>query len=259
MCAGGRLYPEGQCQAEFSGIVAPAMGRDMPEEDLIGASRARDVLSQLGWLARQPAGFREEVLQRAVPAKFGAGDVVYRLGDPIGGIYGVVSGALVASVAPPRALPQILHVLTPGDWTGEGSFLSREPRRIELRSVLDTQVAYLPLDAMDQMAARDPSAMRNFVQILMMNLDIVLHAFHDLQDPDEHRRVARALRRIAAVEHAPIPLAQAALGLLANVSRKTVNAALQRFAKAGWIRKAYRSVTITDMQGLTGFAENTAD
>jgi CRP/FNR family cyclic AMP-dependent transcriptional regulator len=212
MCAGGRLYPEGQCQAEFSGIVAPAMGRDMPEEDLIGASRARDVLSQLGWLARQPAGFREEVLQRAVPAKFGAGDVVYRLGDPI-----------------------------------------------ELRSVLDTQVAYLPLDAMDQMAARDPSAMRNFVQILMMNLDIVLHAFHDLQDPDEHRRVARALRRIAAVEHAPIPLAQAALGLLANVSRKTVNAALQRFAKAGWIRKAYRSVTITDMQGLTGFAENTAD
>jgi CRP/FNR family cyclic AMP-dependent transcriptional regulator len=212
MCAGGRLYPEGQCQAEFSGIVAPAMGRDMPEEDLIGASRARDVLSQLGWLARQPAGFREEVLQRAVPAKFGAGDVVYRLGDPI-----------------------------------------------ELRSVLDTQVAYLPLDAMDQMAARDPSAMRNFVQILMMNLDIVLRAFHDLQDSDEHRRVARALRRIAAVEHAPIPLAQAALGLLANVSRKTVNAALQRFAKAGWIRKAYRSVTITDMQGLTGFAENTAD
>lgn len=233
--------------------------RDLPEEDLIGASRAREILSGAGWLSRQPTAFREEVLRRAVPMKFKSGEVVYRLGDPQGGIYGVVGGALVASVAPPRALPQILHVLTPGGWTGEGCFLSREPRRIELRAALDTHAAYLPLEAMDQMAARDPTTIRNFVQILMMNLDVVLRAFYDLQDPDEHRRIARALRRIAAVENAPIPLAQAALGMLANVSRKTVNAALQRFERAGWVSKAYRSVTITDLKCLTRFAENVAD
>jgi CRP-like cAMP-binding protein len=226
---------------------------------MVGPSRARDILSSIGWLSRQPEAFQDEVFRRSVPVRYSAGDVIYRLGDPPGGIYGVVSGAVIASVAPPRALPHIVHVLTSGDWTGEGSFLSREPRRIELRAGLDTKAVYLPLEAMDHMAARDPQAIRNFVQILIASLDIVIRASYDLQDPDEHRRIARALRRIMPFENTPIPLAQAALGILSNTSRKTVNAALQRFEKSGWVKRGYRSITITHMKRLTRFAEIAPD
>jgi CRP-like cAMP-binding protein len=231
----------------------------MGEEHLVGPSRARDILSNVGWLSLQPEEFQEEVFRRSVPVRFAAGEVIYRLGDALGGIYGVVSGAVIARMAPPHALPQILHVLTPGGWTGEGPFLSRQARRLELQAALDTNAVYLPLDAMDQIAARDPAAIRYFVQILIGNLDIVMRAFHDLQDPDEHRRIARALRRIMALENTPIPLAQAALGILSNTSRKTVNGALQRFENAGWVMRGYRSVTITDMERLTKFAESAAD
>lgn len=247
------LYPKGQCQAEFSGIVA-FMG-----EDLVGPSRARDILSNFGWLSRQPEEFQEEVYKRAVPVKFSAGGVLYRVGDAPGGIYGFVSGAVVVDVAPPNATPQILHVMTPGSWTGEGSFLSREPRRIGLQAAIETSAIYLTLDSMDQMAGRDPMATRRFTQILLGNLDIVLRAFYDLQDADEHRRIARALRRVAAMENTPIPLAQAALGMLSNASRKTVNAALRRFEKSGWVRTGYRSVVITDLKALSRFAEAPRD
>jgi CRP/FNR family transcriptional regulator, cyclic AMP receptor protein len=226
------------------------------EEDLVGPSRAREVLSSVGWLSRQPVPFQDEVFRRAVPARYAAGDIIYRLGDPLGGIYGVVSGAVIASVAPGRTVPHIVHMLAPGGWTGEGPFLSRQPRRLELRAALDTHLIHLPLEAMDHMAARDPQVIRNFVQILMVNLDIVLLAFHDLQDPDEHRRIARALRRLQSLENAPIPLSQAALGMLSNTSRKTVNAALSRFEKSGWVKRGYRSVTITDMKRLVKFAES---
>jgi CRP-like cAMP-binding protein len=229
------------------------------EEDLVGPSRSRDVLSSIGWLSRQPGAFQEEVFQRSLPVRYAAGDVIYRHGDRPGGIYGVVSGAAIASMAPERAVPHILHVLTPGGWTGEGPFLSREPRRIELRAALDTKAVYLPLEAMDHMAARDPQVLRNFVQILLMNLDIVMRASYDLQDPDEHRRIARALRRVMTLENTPIPLAQAALGILANASRKTVNAALQRFEKSGWVKRGYRSITITSLKRLTHFAESGSD
>jgi CRP-like cAMP-binding protein len=237
----------------------PADGTGNAESTLIGSSRARDILASIGWLSRQPEEFREDVFRRAVPARFAAGDAVYRLGDPMGGIYGVVSGALVASVAPASAVPRILHVLTPGGWTGEGSFLSREPRRIELRAALETTAVYLPLDCMDQMAGRDPLATRRFTQIMLISLDIVLRAFYDMQEPDERRRIARALRRIATVEDTPIPLAQSALGMLANASRKTVNAALRDFAAAGWVKTGYRSVTITDLERLAAFAESGAE
>lgn len=223
---------------------------------MVGPSRARDVLSSIGWLSRQPEPFQDEVFRRSVPVRCAAGDVIYRQGDRLVGIYGFVSGAVVASMAPGRSIPHILRVLTPGGWTGEASFLSREPRRIELRAALDTRAVYLPLDAMEHMTARDPRVLRNFVQILMINLDVVLRASYDLQDPDEHRRIARALRRVMALENTPIPLAQAAIGILANASRKTVNAAPQRFDKSGWVKRGYRSITITNMKRLAHFAES---
>jgi CRP/FNR family cyclic AMP-dependent transcriptional regulator len=222
---------------------------------VIGPSKARDILSSIGWLSKQPEKFQAEVFKRAVLIKGRTGEVIYRIGDSVGGIYGVVSGAVTVSVAPPNATPQLLHVMTPGGWTGEGSFLSREPRRVTLQAAIESTCAYLPLDAMDQMATRDPMATRRFTQILVMNLDIVLRAFYELQEPDEHRRIAYALRRIASIENAPIPLAQSALGVLSNASRKTVNATLQQFNEAGWVETAYRSVTITDLAALGRFAE----
>jgi CRP/FNR family transcriptional regulator, cyclic AMP receptor protein len=232
---------------------------DFPGEDVVGPSRARDILASIGWLSRQPEEFQSEVFRRAVLVKFKAGEIIYRQGDPLGGIYGLVSGAVVISVGPAYSIPHIVHVLPPGGWIGEGSFLSREPRRVELRAALDTSAAYLPLDCMDQIAGRDPLATRRFTQLLLMNLDIVMRAFHDLQDPSEHRRIARALRRIATTENTPIPLAQAALGMLSNTSRKTVNAALHRFAEAGWLKTGYRSVTITNLNRISRFAEGDRD
>ena len=216
-------------------------------------------MSYIGWLSRQPEEFQAEVFDRATLVKYAAGDVIYRLGDPIGGIYGIVTGAVTVSTAPPKAAPHLLHVLTPGGWTGEGSFLSREPRRIGLQAAIETTAVYLPLDAMDQMADRDPAATRRFTQIMMINLDLVLRAFYDLQDSDEHRRIALAMRRVAALENTPIPLAQSALGMLSNTSRKTVNAAMSRFAKEGWVTTGYRAITIKDMKALSRFAESGAD
>lgn len=88
-----------------------------------------------------------------------------------------------------------------------------------------------------------------------INLDILVRAFYDLQIPDEDRRLAAALRRISPVEDRPIPLSQTELGLVSNVSRKQVNAALKKFEIAGWISKGYRTITIADLQALSQFAE----
>lgn len=226
---------------------------------MVGPARSRDILSAIGWLSVQPEDFQAEIFKRAVPVKYSAGDVIYRVGDPPGGLYGIVSGAIVVNVAPSSAMPHLLHLLTPGSWIGEGAFLSRSPRRIGLQAAIDSSAVYLPLDSMDQIAGRDPMATRRFTQILILNLDIVLRAFYDLQEPDEYRRIARALRRVAALENTPVPLAQAALGILSNVSRKTVNTALQRFSESGWVKTGYRSVTVTDLAGLTRYAEGGRD
>lgn len=221
---------------------------------MISLAEARRVLSEAGWLSEQPEGFRAEVLRRGQLVRFGAGDTIYRLGDPPGGVYGLVSGAVAVVTAPPDGGPQLLHIGMPGSWIGEGSFLVREPRRVGMRAVVPTVTLHLPLEAMDRIAAEDPLAMRCFVRILMGNLDILVRAFHDLQQNGTDRRVALALLRLAPGAEVAVPVSQADLGQMAHATRGQVNAALRRFVDAGWVGKGYRSVRIRDLAALRGFA-----
>ena len=222
---------------------------------MVALAKAREVLSSVGWLSRQPPEFRSEVLRRSSLRRFGAGDVIYRVGDPLGGVYGIVTGAAVVTMAPGATIPRLFHVGMPGSWIGEGSFLTREPRRVGMQAAIETWTMYLPLEAMDQIASRDPLATRRFIKILMTNVDILNRAFYELQNPDENRRVAAALLRVAPLDGTPIPVSQADLGIMSNTSRKQVNAALQRFAAAGLLAKGYRTITVLDDRLLRRFLE----
>lgn len=223
---------------------------------MVTPAKAREILSSAGWLSRQPREFQAEVLNRSSLRRFAAGDVIYRVGDPLGGIYGIVTGAAVVTTAPGVTIPRPFHVGMPGSWIGEGCFLTREPRRVGMQAAVQTWAMYLPLEAMDRIADRDPLATRHFIKVLMANLDILNRAFYELQNPDEHRRVAATLLRVAPLDRTPIPLSQADLGTMSNTSRKQVNAALGRFTAAGWLAKGYRTITVIDDMQLRRFLES---
>lgn len=222
---------------------------------MVSQVEAKRILTSAGWLSLQPETFQTEVLRRAHLICFAAGDVVYRLGDPLGGVYGLVAGAVAVSTSPPAAMPRLFHVGMPGSWIGEGPFLSRQPRRVGMQAAVETWMLYLPLAEMDEMEREDPSVVRRFAQILLMNLDILVRAFDALQHPNDTRRVALALLRVVPQEGKALPLSQSDLGTIAHASRKQVNAALGKFADAGWLTKGYRSVTLCDMAALGRFAD----
>ncbi|WP_439626163.1 Crp/Fnr family transcriptional regulator [Shinella sp.] len=225
---------------------------------MVGLIKAKEVLANLGWLSRQPESFREEVLRRAGLMRFAPGDLVYDLGDPPGGVYGLVEGAVSVTAGPLTAVPRLGHVGLPGSWIGIGAFISRGHRRIGMRAAIETWMMYLPLEAMDQMERQDSTAVRRFTEILMSDFDTVLQAFLSLQNMDADRRVASTLTRIA-VEGVSVPVSQAELGTLANTSRKHVNVALHRFEAAGWLTTSYRSIFVKNIAALRIFAESDDD
>lgn len=205
-----------------------------------------------GWLSRQPEAFRAEVLHRVSVQDYGAGEAIYHLGDPVGGIYGLVRGMLAVTAAPDMAPPRLFHVGLPGLWTGEGPYLTGEPRRLTLVAASDCRVLHLPLDVMKRMTAADPAAARCFAQIPVMNIDTLLRVVADLLIKDPGRRLAAVLIRIGGGGTA-VPLPQAEVADLACVSRKQVNYALKRFAAAGWVTHGYRKITVTDLPALRRF------
>lgn len=213
------------------------------------------LMSQKGWLARHPELFRDEVLRRSRLVHLKADEMVFRLGEPPGGVYGLVSGTVSVSLAPAGATPELVMLGVPGHWTGEACYLTRMPRRGDLRAVVDTHMLYLPLDAMDEMAQQDVEAARRFADILMMSVEFLMRVVHDLQKPQAERRIASVLQRTTWIGDTPIPLSQTQIGAMANASRKQVNAALKRFSDAGWLSNTYRAVTITDVDALRKFAD----
>lgn len=226
----------------------------------IGRTRAKQIISERGWLPLLPEAFRAEVLRRSILVRFSPGEPIFRTGDPIGGIYGLVAGTVSISLAPSGETPRLILLGNPGYWTGEGCFLTRKPRRGELRAAVETTMLHLPLDVMDQMAAQDPEVARHVALILMMSVEILFRVIHDLQKPEAARRIASVLVRTTWIGEAPIPLSQSEVGIMANASRKQVNAAIKRFSDAGWLTNTYRSITITDPRALRRFAgEGSAD
>lgn len=220
----------------------------------VSREQAVSILSTRGWLSMQPEKFRAAILSQGVLQHFAPGHVIYRLGDALGGIYGLVSGTVTVNIAPSDHTPQLIHLGAVGAWTGEGCFLTRQPRRLELRALVETSMMHVPLDTLDRMAAQDAEVVRYVAQSVMMGVDVLVRVIHDLQIPEAARRIAAVLQRATWIGEVPVPLTQAEIGAMANASRKQVNAALQRFAAAGWISNTYRSITIIDAERLRRFA-----
>jgi CRP-like cAMP-binding protein len=215
---------------------------------------AEQALSRCGWLSRQPKDFQRRVLDECLLQHFAPRAPVYHLGAPPGGIYGIGAGAVAISIAPGDGGPYLAHVGTAGTWFGEGPFLTREPRRLELLAVTGCVLLYLPLHVMERMAAEDSLVVRRFAQIAICNFDLALRVISDLMIAQSERRIAAALIRTAGIQREPVVrVSQAELGRLANASRKLVNKALNNFTGLGWVEPRYNAIKIRDVQALTDF------
>lgn len=215
--------------------------------------QARQILTSSGWLSLQPKNFQDEIIERGIVKHYKPGDYVYRLGDDIGGIYGMISGAVGITTAPIIAAPKLVHMGRPGGWTGEGCYLTRQPRQIELRCILETWLFHVPLHVLDQLTAQEPNVIRFISHILMLNSAVLVQVVHDLQKPEADKRVASVLHRSTHQGSVSVPLTQAEIGAMANASRKQVNAALQKFSSLGWVINSYRNVVVVDPAALKLF------
>jgi len=221
---------------------------------LEGKPAAVAPLLRQGWLSRQPEVFRDEVINRGLLLSFDPGEMVYRIGGPPGGLYGLVSGALRISTAPDHSPPRFIQFGIVGAWAGEGPFLTGEPRRAEMSAIDRCVMLHLPLDAMNRMAARDPEAIRRFAAITIGHFDVLTRIINDLLIPQAERRIAAVLNRMSWLVAPTVPISQTELGAAANASRKQVNAAVARFVARGWIAHSYRNINILDPEALLRFA-----
>jgi len=221
----------------------------------LSRENAEYIVCQRGWLSKMPQTFRKHLLQHALLLKFETGRIIFQPGDPAGGIYGLVSGTVIVSTAPPDSRPRLIHIARPGGWTGEDSFMTGQPRRIELGTQSETWVMHVPLESMEKMAQQDPENIRAFGVISILSSDSLLRIVHDLQKKSVSARIASVLHRMSWNTDMPVCVSQENLSIIANTSRKQVNSTVQQFVAAGWVEISYRAITVTNPSALRQHAE----
>jgi CRP/FNR family transcriptional regulator, cyclic AMP receptor protein len=222
------------------------------------ADSARDLMSRNGWLSHTPPSFRRAVLDRCVLQKVEADATIYASGDPPGGMYGLVSGALKVSVAQGERGPYFAHFFGPGDWFGEGPAISGRSRIVGLCAARDSELLHLSLRSVDDILREQPASWRLFSALTLGKLEVAMWAIDDLMMRDSRKRFVAVLLRLGGCRaatppgavHFAVHVSQDDLAAMANISRSTANAILRKLEAAGYVTQSYRQIGIVSPDRL---------
>lgn len=219
---------------------------------------AQAIVAGQGWLRMVPAGFREAVLERSLIMRAAAGETLFQVGDPPGGLYGLVSGSLAVSIAPGEDGPYLAHFVQPGTWVGEGPAVTGGHRLVGLAAPRASWLLHLPLKGLQEILFTDPTGWRWIALLTMLHLDTAIGAADDLMIRDHVQRCVAILLRLGGCRRPTnaddrpfeVHVNQNDLARLANIARTTAGAVLRQLTSEGHIEHAYRHIRIVSPEAL---------
>jgi CRP/FNR family cyclic AMP-dependent transcriptional regulator len=225
---------------------------------------AHAIVARQGWLSFPPPLFRQTVLARCVLDKFDAGATLYGVGDPPGGMFGLVTGKFAISIAPGERGPYVGHFAQPGTWFGEAAAFTEQPRRIGLAVTRDSEVLHLPLPAIREIVAADPGAWRWFGLASIAHIDTAVGSSDDLLIRDHAKRCVAVLLRLGGCRYATltgaapieIDVNQEDLAAMTNMARTTAGILLRKLRAAGHVEVGYRSLRLIAPDELRAMLSN---
>lgn len=190
--------------------------------------------------------------------RFGPDQIIFHLGDPGGLLYVIGRGKVKISHTTSDGQEVMLAILGPGDFFGEMALIDEAPRSATAMALETTETWTLHRE--------------EFVAYLQDNPDLALHVLRTLAGHirrlnvqladifflDLPGRLARTLLNLAdqygrhTVEGTiiDVSLTQTDLAEMTGATRVSINKALGRFKRSGWVRVAGKELTVLDRQAL---------
>lgn len=212
----------------------------------------REIVLKQGWLSQTPPWFQSGVLGRCQLRLFETGESIYSIGDPPGGMFGLISGGLNISIAPNERGPYFAHVARPGSWFGEAAAFTGQPRRVGLAAARDSELLHLPLHGIREIVDNNPAGWRFFGLVTIGHLDLAIGAHDDLMIRDHVKRCIAVLLRLGGCRLSSPPdslpieidLCQEDVAFMSNVARTTAGAVLRKLEAMGHLEQSYRRIRI---------------
>jgi len=210
-------------------------------------------LDKIGWLAAQPADFRNRIAAAGRWLRFAPRETIYLAGDEPDGLYGLASGTLELSFPLAGGEPVVFHRAEPGFWIGEAAILSGGPRMVSVTSATECLVFFVPAERLLRLLAADPHCWRSFYDQSNRNLKAALMLLSETLALGPQARLARLLLRLAD-PRGEVHGSQEEIGRLVGMPRSSLRRALTGLVESGAIRSGYGRLVVADRAALERFA-----
>jgi phosphoribosyl 1,2-cyclic phosphodiesterase/CheY-like chemotaxis protein len=126
--------------------------------------------SNKGWLRGLPSRERTVFLEGSLHCRFRPGEVLFREGDPAGGVYFIRTGMVRLSVRLPDGRHRMLADARSGHTVGELAALDGGRRTATATAVEATTADYVPQDMFEASLAAAPEASRRLLRLMAARL-----------------------------------------------------------------------------------------
>jgi len=196
------------------------------------------------WFASLDDAQQERVAAGVFTTNGSKGDVLLRSGEEVHGWYAVLSGLVKLQSESADGRRSGFLGIPGGEWFGEGSVMKNRPRPYDVVALRDTELMCLPRALFEELYATSLPFNLALNDQLNMRLGQAMYAIETMRLRSPEERVAVYLGRIMWHGSRRMALTQEEIGLLAGLSRQTVNAVLNEFERQGLVSLAFGRVEI---------------
>ena len=206
------------------------------------------------WFGDLDPAMQERVTDKVFTIQGSKGDVMLRAGDEVQGWYAVLSGLVKLQSQSSQGRRSAYLGIPGGEWFGEGSAMKSDPRHYDVIALRESELLCLPRAEFTHLRETSLKFNQAIAEQLNMRLGQAMIIIETMRLRTPEQRVAMYLGR--ALWHGPrkLSLSQEELGILAGLSRQTVNAVLKTLEQQGLVSLEFGRVSILDEQGLMGLA-----
>lgn len=224
------------------------------------SNKAKQILSETGWLSRQPENVRNAFLDMGEIREWQKGQTIFNIGDPKGSMIGIVSGWVNTIIAPLAMDPMLMHVSGPGAWGGETAILAASDRRAIVSARTSCRIAHFPEKEIQALARTVPELRTSLAALSAGHMDHLLAVVLSFGQKNPDTRVRLALLRLVGdglmfgwndnSDPKDIPVTQRELAEMSMLSRNAVGAVLKDLEDSGALEIGYKKLTILNRELL---------
>lgn len=212
-------------------------------------------------LARASEDGLSRLAAQSSSRRFERGEFLFRAGEPVSRIFLIGSGRVAAVVTSRAGSMLMFHVARAPELAGHVSVFEPGGHLAAARALSQVTAVAVPAKGYLELLAAEPLVTLDFARELAVIVKILNESLADLVFLDLERRLARTL-----VETPPtndmVHLAenQSDLGARLGATRQSVNQALGRLARRGFVRlEGPRVIRILDREAIGAFIDGLDD